>query len=316
MMKFPYTDTNKRYHTFIYHCTRTFGGRLARVPLDAGFTCPNKDGTCGFGGCSYCASGSMSASSVGTLAEQYAAGLAVAERKWGAKIAGTIPYLQANTNTYAPPEKLAALYEQCARFPRAAFLAIGTRADCLSPDVVEVLARTAEKIPVLVELGLQTVHESTLTAIGRGYGHREFLAGYARLDEVRRRTGRLSIGLHILNGLPGETEGQMLETAKAAARLRPDHVKLHTLCVLRGTRLEADYAAGRYTPLDRETAVRIVCRQLAVLPPETVIDRVCADAPDDILLAPAWVRQKTVFQNEVDKFMAQNDLWQGDAWQA
>ena len=311
MNPYPYSGDNKRYQTFAYWSKHTFGCRLARIPLDAGFTCPNKDGRCGTGGCSYCASGSAAPTALGTVEEQYAAGLAAAERKWGA--VSTIPYLQANTNTYAPPDELEALYRRCASLPGARMLAVGTRADCLAPDVIAVLEETARRIPLLVELGMQSACDPTLIAVGRGYDHAAFREGYARLDEARKRTPSLSIGIHVLNGLPGEDEAQMLENAREAARLRPDHVKLHTLCVLRGTRLEASFTSGGYVPLSRDDAVGIVCRQLTLLPPETVIDRLCADAPDGDLLAPLWVRRKTAFQNEVDKYMAHNGLTQGCA---
>ncbi len=311
MNPYPYSGDNKRYQTFAYWSKRQFGGRLVRIPLDAGFTCPNKDGTCGTDGCSYCASGSAASTTLGTIEEQYAAGLAAAERKWAA--AGTIPYLQANSNTYAPPEVLADLYRRCAALPGARMLAVGTRADCLAPEVIAVLEETARAIPLLVELGMQSARDDTLALVGRGYGHEAFLDGYARLDEARKRTPALSIGIHLLNGLPGEDETQMIANAREAARLRPDHIKLHTLCVLRGTRLAASFASGGYVPLTREDAVRVVCRQLAVLPPETVIDRLCADAPLADLIAPLWVRDKTAFRNAVDTYLAREDLWQGSA---
>lgn len=303
---FPFSDTNKRYHTFDYFARQTFGGKCVRVSLDAGFTCPNKDGTAGVGGCLFCAGGSSGAAAAGSVEEQYGAGIERIRQKWTAD--RFIPYLQANTNTYAPPDVLEALYSRCAALPGAVMLAIGTRADCLSPEVMDVLVRTSETIPLLVELGMQTVHEPTLSLIRRGYGHEEFLRGYRRLREAG---GNIRVGLHILNGLPGESREQMLQTAAEAAQLAPDMVKLHTLCVLRETDLAPMYEAGEYVPLTVEETVPLVCDQLELLPPQTVIARLSADAEKERLLAPLWVRNKRGFENAVDTEMMRRGSMQG-----
>jgi len=299
---FPYSDTNKRYQTFDYHARRRFGGKCVRVPLEAGFSCPNRPG-----GCVFCAGGSSGAAVRGTIAQQYSAGIARVSGKWAAE--RFIPYLQAGTNTFAPAAELERLYDECARLPGAVMLAIGTRADCLGDDVIDVLVRTSRKIPLLVELGMQTAHDATLSRIGRGYGHAAFCAGYSRL---RRAGGDISIGLHILNGLPGEDRAMMLATAAEAARMAPDLVKLHTLCVLRGTPLAEDYAAGRYTPMTMDDAAALVCDQLTLLPPETVIARLSADAEREMLIAPLWTRNKRGFENEVDRRMYAGGRVQGE----
>lgn len=189
-------------------------------------------------------------------------------------------------------------------------LAIGTRADCLSEEVLEVLAEVSREIPLLIELGMQTMHDDTLAAIRRGYDHEAFLAGYARLDGLRKSSG-VRIGLHILNGLPGEDEKRMLATAKEAARLLPDEVKIHTLCVLRGTVMEEIHRRGEYTPMEMEDAVSLTARQLTHLPPETVIGRIGADAPREQLIAPTWVRNKMAVENALDRYLYEHDLWQG-----
>ena len=308
---FPFSDTNKRYHTAAYHLKHTFGARIARIPLDGGFTCPNKDGVCGVGGCIFCAGGSASLSARGELEEQYARGQAVANAKWTP--GGYIPYLQANTGTYGDPQALRDLYRRCAALPGALMLAIGTRADCLSDGVLEVLSEMAEEIPLLIELGMQTMHDETLSFIRRGYDHETFLTGYARLDELRQRGG-VRIGLHILNGLPGENEEMMLATAREAARLLPDEVKIHTLCVLRGTEMEEIHRRGEYSPMEMESAVSLTARQLTLLPPGTVIGRIGADAPREQLIAPTWVRNKMAVENALDRYLYENDLWQGKEW--
>lgn len=308
---FFYSDTNKRYHTAAYHLKHTFGAKIARIPLDGGFSCPNKDGVCGFGGCIFCAGGSASLTARGEIGEQYERGRQIADAKWRA--AGYIPYLQANTSTYGDPQTLRNLYRRCARLPGAVALAIGTRADCLSDGVMEVLAEVAEEIPLLIELGMQTMHNDTLALIRRGYDHEEFLLGYARLDGLRQRA-KVRIGLHILNGLPGEDEERMLATAKEAARLLPDEVKIHTLCVLRGTKMEEMYRRGEYSPMEMESAVSLTARQLTLLPPQTVIGRIGADAPKEQLIAPTWVRNKMAVENALDRYLYENDLWQGMKW--
>ncbi len=300
-------DVQKRYFTFDAFAKRLFGKKAARISLDAALTCPNKDGTCGVGGCIFCAGGSSGA--VGnTIEAQYARGADAVRRKWGD--AALIPYLQANTNTYGEICELADLYDRCASLPDAVMLAIGTRADCLGEDVVRLLARASERIPLLVELGMQSSNENTITKIRRGYTHAQFIEGYNRL---RAAGGDIRICLHLMNGLPGEDRADMLATAREAARLAPDMVKLHATCVLRGTPLHEMWEHGTYTPLTMDEHVGIVCDQIALLPPEVVIARICADAPRDILEAPLWVRNKTAIRNAVDKEMRARSLSQGCA---
>lgn len=303
---FPYSDDNKRYHTFDYFARRTFGGKCVRIALDAGFTCPNQDGTVGVGGCSFCAGGSSGAEAGDSLEVQYARGIERLSGKW--TCTRFIPYLQANTNTYAPPARLESIYARCASLPGAVMLAIGTRADCLSDGVIDVLRRTSERIPLLVELGMQSMHDRTLAAVGRGYSHDAFVRGYTRL---RSAGGNIRIGLHLMNGLPGESRADMLASVAEAARLGADLVKLHTLCVLREARLAHQFDAGDYTPLTREECISLVCDELTLLPPEMVVARLCADARRADLIAPDWVRRKREFSNAVDQRMYALDLWQG-----
>jgi len=304
---FPYSHTNKRYHTFDHFARTHLGAKAARIPLDARMTCPNKDGRCGVGGCLFCAGGSSGA--VGdSIEEQYRRGVETVENKWGGAL--RIPYLQANTNTYADTDTLRKLYLRCAALPGAAMLAIGTRADCLPKEVVSLLAEISERIPLIVELGMQTVHGHTLSRIRRGYGHDVFLDGYNRL---RSAGGNIRICLHLMNGLPGETAEDMIKTAEGAAELMPDMVKIHATCVLRGTGLADLWEAGEYQPLSMEEHVRILCRQLTLLPPETVIARISGDAPRETLLAPLWVRNKRGVENALDKEMRLQDVFQGCA---
>lgn len=301
---FKYSDSNKRYHTFDYYMKHRFGGKCARIALDAGFSCPNKRS--GRGGCIFCYGGSSGAQCGDTLRIQYERGIQVMQRKW--KLSGYVPYLQANTNTYAPVEELEKIYCQAASFEGAVMLVIATRADCLGDDVVELILKMSEKIPVMVELGLQSTFDETAKRINRGHTYEEFLAGYNKLRAASRD---ILICVHLINGLPGEDREMMVESARRVAALGPDMVKLHLLHVLYDTVLYEMYLRGDYETMDREAYIETVCRQLEYFPAETVIARVTGDAPDALLAAPDWCRRKTAVTNDIDKYLAANGMYQG-----
>lgn len=303
---YPHSDSNKRYQTFDYYMKKRFGAKCARVAIDAGLSCPNKDGTKSRGGCIFCYGGSSGAACVGSIREQYEAGIDVMKRKW--KVDKFIPYLQANTNTYAPIEKLEEIYNECASLPGAVMLAIGTRADCLSDEVIDLLRRTSERIPLLVELGLQSVHDETAEKINRGHTYAEFTDGYTRLKNAG---GDILISIHLINGLPGEDTEMMLRSAEAVADLRPHMVKLHLLHVIGGTELYRMYENGEYETMDREAYVSCVCDQIERFHPDTVIARLTGDAPSELLMAPEWCRKKTIITNDIDKEMFRRNTHQG-----
>ena len=314
---YRYSDTNKRYYTFDYYTKHRFGGKCAKAPLDIGCTCPNKDGTCGTGGCIYCLDGSRSA--VGeTIREQYLSAVAVAERKWK-NLGGMIPYFQSGTNTYGDMTAIRQAWDEAASMEKAVMIGIGTRADCLEDAVLEALAALSEKIPVMVELGLQTIHDATAETIRRGYDMAAFREGYTRLKALadslngtcQKGCGRLSVGIHIINGLPGEDRAMMLETASDVADMEPDLVKIHLLHILKGTDMAGLYETGSYIPLEREEYCEIVCRQLELLPEDTIIGRITGDGMADVLLAPQWSRRKTEVANTIDKMQAGENTWQG-----
>ncbi|MBQ4354890.1 MAG: TIGR01212 family radical SAM protein [Clostridia bacterium] len=318
---YPYSDSNKRYMTYDWYLKRRFGGKVAKVSLDIGTTCPNKDGFCGHGGCIYCKSGSASA--VGdTLDEQYAHGVETACRKW--KPVGFIPYFQSNTNTYGDPEKLGAYFRRAMDFDGAVMLDIATRADCLGEDVVAMLASLAETMPLTVELGLQTTDDGTAARINRCHTYAQFTEGYGRLraaaDRVNARFDagegllpfrRMTVCVHLINGLPGESRETMLRSAEDAARLHPDMVKIHLMHVLSDTVLGEMYLRGEYEPMTREDYVSVICDQLEILPADTILGRLTGDGMPDDLLAPLWSRRKTEIVNEIDKEMYRRQSWQG-----
>ncbi|MBQ5724649.1 MAG: TIGR01212 family radical SAM protein [Clostridia bacterium] len=306
---FPFSDTNKRYHTYDYWLRHTFGGKCAKIPLDAGLTCPNLDGRCGFGGCIYCSSrgsGDFAPDSHLSLREQYDRGRATLGAKWPTD--RCIPYFQAHTNTYAPVSHLRALFEEAVDFPDAVALAVATRADCLPEDTVALLDELSQRTTVVVELGLQTIHDRTAAFINRGHTFDDFLAGYRRL---REDAPRVLVGVHLIFGLPQESQADMLESVRAVASLRPHQVKIHLLHVLRDTPLADLYEAGGYIPMERDDYVETVVDALELLPPDTVIARLTGDGASADLLAPAWSRRKREVLNAIDMRQREMDSYQG-----
>lgn len=310
---FRFTDGSKRYHTYDYWLKSTFGGKCAKIPLDAGFTCPNLDGRCGVGGCIYCSgrgSGDFAEESTIPLREQYDRQRAILSKKWPTE--RCIPYFQARTNTYAPAEVLRPLFEEALTWPGVVGLNIATRADCLPEETVALLAELSEKTVLTVELGLQTAHDATAAAINRGHTYADFLDGYIRL---RMGAPKALICVHLIFGLPGETEEDMLETVRRVAELRPDQVKIHLLHVLKGTVLSDLYGAGKYVPMDKDGYVSVVVKALELLPPETVVARVTGDGAAQDLLAPLWSRRKREVLNAIDRRLAELDTVQGRLFQ-
>ena len=306
---FKYSDTNKRYYTYDYYLRRTFGGKCAKIPLDAGFTCPNIDGRCGHGGCIYCSdrgSGDFAASAALTIAEQFRITREKLGSKWSTE--RCIPYFQAHTNTYAPLEILKEKYEEALSQSGVVGLNIATRSDCLPDDVVEYLKKIAERTVLTVELGLQSVHDETAKLINRGHTFAEFLEGY---EKLRNASDMINICVHIILGLPGEDEEMMLETVRRVAELRPHQVKLHLLHVIKGTPLAKMYERGDYVPLEKEEYVDLVCKSLELLPPETVIGRLTGDGMAEELLAPLWSIKKVSVINDIDKELFARNTWQG-----
>ena len=311
---FKLSDSNKRNYTYDYYLRRTFGCKVAKLPVDAGFTCPNIDGKCGYGGCIYCSSrgsGDFAGPPRLSVTEQLALEAGKMASKWDT--GSYIAYFQAHTNTYAPLDVLREKFEEALRFPGVVGLNIATRADCLEPDTVAYLAELSQRTVLTVELGLQSAHDTTADRINRGHTWGQFVDGVTRL---RRAGGRIGICVHTILGLPGEDDEMMLETARQVARLHPEQVKLHMLYVLRGTVLGNMYESGAYTPLEREHYIRLVADTLELLPPDTVIARLTGDGAPDELLAPLWSCRKTTVINDIDKLLYVRASMQGARWEA
>lgn len=306
---FVHSDSNKRYYTYDYYLKKTFGGKCAKIPIDAGFTCPNIDGRCGVGGCIYCSSRGSGDFAEGrglSVTEQYRITREKLSSKWSTE--RCIPYFQAHTNTYAPTAHLRELFEEALSLPGAVGLNVATRADCLEDETVAYLAELAERTVLTVELGLQSTNDDTARRINRGHTYADFLEGYQRL---RAASGKIGIGVHLIFGLPGEDDETMLASVREVARLHPDQVKLHLLHVLRSSRLGAMYERGEYCPMERDHYIDIVTRALTLLPPDTVVARLTGDGMADDLLAPDWSRKKVSVINDIDKRLYKLDLWQG-----
>ena len=306
---YPNTDSNKRYYTYDYYLRRTFGSKVAKIPLDIGLTCPNIDGRCATGGCIYCSgrgSGDFAQSSTLSIKEQYDITRATLSSKW--RTDKCIPYFQAHTNTYAPVEFLSKKYEEALALDGVVGMNIATRADCLPDDVCSLLADIAERTTLTVELGLQSSSDKTADLINRGHTYADFLDGYERL---RRASDKINICVHIIFGLPGESREQMLKTVRDVAALKPEQVKIHLLHVLKNTALGEMYERGEYIPLEKEEYVSLVADAIELLPPDTVVARVTGDGMGSDLLAPEWSRKKVSVINDIDKLLYERGSWQG-----
>ena len=306
---FPYSDTNKRYHTYDYYLRHRFGEKVAKITVDGGFTCPNRDGTCGTGGCIYCSgrgSGDFSESALLPVSRQLEMQAERIRGKWSAR--RFIAYFQAFTNTYAPPERLKELYEQALAYDGVVGINIATRADCLADEVITYLEELSARTVVTVELGLQTVHDDTARAINRGHDFAVFLDAYQRL---RKNAPHVRIGVHLIFGLVGENDEMMVETAQTVAGLCPDELKIHSLYVIEGTEMAEIFRNDGYLPISMSAYVELVVRALELMPPETVIGRLTGDGAQNTLLAPLWTRNKRNVLNEIDKKFYNDNSWQG-----
>ena len=304
---FAYSDDNKRYHTLHYHLRHRYGGRVFKVPLNAGFTCPNMDGTKGVGGCTYCSSqgsGDFAGDPSHSLARQFEEQKAILHQKWPK--AQYIPYFQARTNTYAPVEILRERFEPVLEFPGVVGLAIATRADCLPDEVCGYLEDLSRRTDLTVELGLQSFSDETGERINRGHTTAEFLEGFWKLHQRG-----IPVCVHIINGLPGEGLDEMRKTAEQLARLPIQGIKIHLLHVLEGTVLADQYRAGEFPLLTRKEYVSVVCDQLELLPPQVVIQRLTGDGDREKLIGPLWSVRKREVLNEIDKELARRGSWQG-----
>ncbi len=305
---FKYSSTNKRYHTYNYYLNQKFGKKCAKITLDFGFSCPNIDGTRGTGGCIYCSGGSASVNCRDTrsIREQFEAGVKIAKQKWD--IDSFIAYMQAYTNTHTDKETLKRVIYEAMSLENVVMLDIATRADCLEDEKLEIINEASKIMPITIELGLQSSNDKTAELINRCHTYEEFENAFFR---IRKIAPSVKIGVHIINGLPGEGYTEMIKTARDVAKLRPDLVKIHLLHVLKGTPLAKMYENGEYNPISRDEYIKVVCDQLELLPPEIVIERVTGDGIGNELIAPLWSKKKVTVINDIDKELYRRSSYQG-----
>lgn len=308
-MSFTYSDDNKRYHTWNYHLRHRFGCKVMKIALNAGFTCPNIDGTKGYGGCTYCSgsgSGDFAGNPEESIVRQFEGIKDAMHSKW--KQGKYMPYFQAHTNTYADVDVLKKYYEPALRQRDVVGLSIATRADCLPDDVLDYLSELNDRTYLIVELGLQSIYDETGERINRCHTFDEFLSGYNKLKERG-----INVCVHLIDGLPGETPEMMVRSAEVVGELEPHCVKLHLLHILKDTVMAKQYEEGQFRLLERDEYVDIIVRQLEVLPPETVIQRLTGDGGRESLIGPMWSLKKFEVLNAIDKEMEKRDTWQGKA---
>lgn len=280
--------------------------RVQRVSLDANFTCPNVDGRVATGGCVFCDNRSFSPSrrsSRRPLSVQLDEGIRQLKLRY--RCDHFLAYFQPATNTYAPPEQLSKLFSEVITDPRVVGLVIGTRPDCVPPDVLDLIEEFSRRTYVSLEYGMQTMHDRSLAWMNRGHGHDAFV------DAVERSQGRnFEIGAHVILGLPGESREDMRATAEELARLKVDAVKIHNLYAVKETPLAKEVLAGHIRLIDRASYVQILVDFLERLPPYCVVERLSGDAPPDFLVGPNWCLDKPALRSAVDQEFQRRDTWQ------
>jgi uncharacterized protein len=298
------------YRSFNNYLRETFGARVYRVPLDAGFTCPNRDGTRAFGGCTFCddrGSGAPTIQPALNIKNQLVTGIGRIRKRF--KATKFMAYFQAFTNTYAPEGVLRELYDVGLDHPDVVGLCIGTRPDCLDDNILNLLEDYHRRTFLFLEVGVQTLHNRTLDLINRGHSAEEFLDCVAR---VKKRNMRLAT--HLIFGLPGESEEDMLDTVRRIAPLKLDAIKIHQLCVYKGTPMEADYNRGELPLLEEDDYVRLVADSLELLDPQTVVMRLVAEGSQDEIIAPQWAFEKERVMQKIEAEMQRRGTVQGSKY--
>jgi radical SAM protein (TIGR01212 family) len=304
---FPFSNTNKRYHTYDYYLKSRYGEKTFKVSLDGGFDCPNRDGKVGVGGCTFCTvsgSGEFGGDRIDPLEVQFNKVKDMMHQKW--PVAKYIAYFQSFTNTYAPVEKLKQTFEPFIGKENVVAMSIGTRPDCLPDDVLDYLADINKRIDLWVELGLQTTFEKTAKMINRCHSYDVFLKAVADL-----RARNIKVMVHMINGLPYESEEMMFENIKRVSKLDIQGIKIHSLSVIKNTALERIYLKKPFPIMSKEAYVDLVVRQLEIIPPHIVVARVSGDAKKEDLIVPEWSIKKVALANEIDKLMVLKDTYQG-----
>jgi radical SAM protein (TIGR01212 family) len=300
-------EAGLRYYSLGFHFKSLFGKRVQKVSIDAGFTCPNVDGTVAIGGCTFCDNRSFSPSRRiprANVLDQIDEGIRRLKLRY--KVDQFIAYFQPATNTYAPVSKLRPLFEEAITHPKVVGLAIGTRPDCVESEVLELLEDLASRTSLSVEYGMQTIHDASLDWMNRGHHHA------ATVDAVERSRGRgFEICAHIMLGLPGESRDDMLATARETARLGFDSVKIHNLYAVKNTALADQVAGGEVRLIELDEYVQVLVDFLELLPPTMVVERISGEAPPDFFVGPQWCLDKPGVRKAIDAELERRNTWQG-----
>ncbi len=296
-----------RYFGYSYYLKKLFGYRVQRVSIDAGFTCPNVDGTVAIGGCTFCDNRSFSPSRRlprQDILDQLDEGISRVKRRYKCK--HFMAYFQPATNTYAPVDVLRPLYERAVSHPEVVAMAIGTRQDCVPDDVLDLLQEIGEKVPLTVEYGLQTIHQKSLDWMNRGDNHDSFL------DAMERSVGRgFELCAHIMLGLPGESHADMMATAREVASCGLDAVKIHNLYAVEKTPLAEQVRSGEVKLMERDEYVSTLVDFLELIPPTMVVERISGEAPGDYFVGPSWCLDKPAVLQAVKDEFERRDSYQG-----
>ncbi len=305
---FKYTLDNKRYHTYNYHLKTKYLRKVAKVALDANFTCPNIDGSKAFGGCTFCnetGSSDYSSPYIGNVLEQYYSYKNnYIDKKW--PNAYTIAYFQAYTNTYGPLEKIKKMLEPFLQLDEVKEISLATRVDCLDDDCIAYLNSLTSIKEIYLEFGIQSSNNKTLKSINRAHTFEDYLNIMEKIEKTN-----LKVCLHIINGFPKEDEEMMLKTIKDISKRKFHAIKFHMLEVLEGSNLALQYKYKPFKLLEMNEYIDIVIKQLELLDPLVVVERICSDYSASGLIAPLWVKNKTMIRNELDKRMLALNTYQG-----
>lgn len=298
---------DKRYYSLNYFLRKKFGEKVFKISLDGGFSCPNRDGTISTGGCIFCSergSGDFSGDRNFSITKQFESCKEVMKAKW--KKGKYIAYFQAFTNTYAAVDILREKYEEAISQEGVVALAIATRPDCLSADVLNLIEEYSKRLYTWVELGLQTSNDETAKLINRGYYLKTFDQAIVNL-----KNRNIDIVVHVIFGLPGENDSMMINTIKYVSDKGVRGIKLHLLHLMKETPLEKLYYNGQLELLTKERYVNLICKALTLLSKNVVIHRLTGDSPRDLLIGPQWSLTKWEILNEIDRKMEQENLYQG-----
>ncbi|MCH5150328.1 MAG: TIGR01212 family radical SAM protein [Spirochaetales bacterium] len=297
----------KRFYGLDYFYRQKFGSKVARVAIDGGFTCPNRDGTVSFGGCIFCGTagaGDFCAEKNLSISQQIDIQKSVLKNKW--KELKIIPYFQSFTNTYAPAAILRRKYEEALNADDCVGLSVATRADCLGKDVLNLLEELNERTFLQVELGLQTVNDVTAQKINRGYSLNVFTNS---VRELQKR--RIETVAHLIVGLPGETAEDNLNAVRYISEMKINGVKIQVLYLLRDSPLMKWYAQGRLEFLERFEYIDIVAQMLGYLSPDVVVHRLTGDPPWKSVVEPKWTTDKKQVLNQINRYLKMKNLYQG-----